>query len=104
AAHPGRAARAPGSRPDPRRAAARTARAGAPPGRTGPDRRLDPGSGDGYDQMARGRRVVLRAATSMIKLPFTDPGQPDTRSPARFLLWIARHQWTTLLAGVTFGV
>jgi ABC-type multidrug transport system fused ATPase/permease subunit len=40
----------------------------------------------------------------MIKLPLSDPGQPDTRSPLRFLLWIARHQWTTLLAGVTFGV
>src|SRR5262245_20340251 len=40
----------------------------------------------------------------MIKLPFTDPGQPDTRSPVRFLLWIARQQWTTLLAGITFGV
>ena len=40
----------------------------------------------------------------MIKLPFTDPGKPDTRSPVRFLLWIARLQWTTLLAGVTFGV
>jgi ABC-type multidrug transport system fused ATPase/permease subunit len=40
----------------------------------------------------------------MIKLPFTDPGKPDTRSPVRFLLWIARHQWTTLLAGVFFGV
>ena len=40
----------------------------------------------------------------MIKLPFTDPGNPDTRSPLRFLLWIARLQWTTLLAGITFGV
>jgi ABC-type multidrug transport system fused ATPase/permease subunit len=40
----------------------------------------------------------------MIKLPFTDPGQPDTRSPLRFLLWIARLQWMTLLAGVFFGV
>jgi ABC-type multidrug transport system fused ATPase/permease subunit len=40
----------------------------------------------------------------MIKLPFTDPGAPDTRSPLRFLLWIARLQWRTLLAGVFFGV
>jgi ABC-type multidrug transport system fused ATPase/permease subunit len=40
----------------------------------------------------------------MIKLPFTDPGRPDTRSPVRFLLWVARHQVSTLLAGVFFGV
>ena len=40
----------------------------------------------------------------MIKLPFTDPGRPDTRSPIRFLLWVARHQVWTLLAGVFFGV
>ena len=40
----------------------------------------------------------------MIKLPFTDPGRPDTRSPVRFLLWVARHQLGTLLAGVFFGV
>ena len=40
----------------------------------------------------------------MIKLPFTDPGNPDTRSPLRFLLWVARHQWKTLLGGVFFGV
>jgi len=40
----------------------------------------------------------------MIKLPFTDPGRPDTRSPIRFLLWVARQQVSTLLAGVFFGV
>ncbi|HEY3051283.1 MAG TPA: ABC transporter ATP-binding protein [Gaiellaceae bacterium] len=40
----------------------------------------------------------------MIKLPFTDPGTPDTRTPLRFLLWIARLQWQTLLGGVFFGV
>jgi ABC-type multidrug transport system fused ATPase/permease subunit len=40
----------------------------------------------------------------MIKLPFTNPGQPDTRSAVRFLLWVARHQVGTLLGGVFFGV
>ena len=40
----------------------------------------------------------------MIKLPFTDPGRPDIRSPVRYLLWVARHQWSTLLGGVFFGV
>jgi ABC-type multidrug transport system fused ATPase/permease subunit len=37
-------------------------------------------------------------------LPFADPGIPDTRSPFRFLLWIARRQWVTLSAGVAYGV
>jgi ABC-type multidrug transport system fused ATPase/permease subunit len=37
-------------------------------------------------------------------LPVADPGVPDTRSPIRFLLWIARNQWLTLLAGIAFGI
>jgi ABC-type multidrug transport system fused ATPase/permease subunit len=37
-------------------------------------------------------------------LPVADPGVPDTRSPFRFLVWIARRQWITLLAGVVLGV
>jgi ABC-type multidrug transport system fused ATPase/permease subunit len=37
-------------------------------------------------------------------LPFADPGVPDTRSPVRFLLWIARNQWGVLLAGMTLGI
>ena len=40
----------------------------------------------------------------MIKLPFAEPGNPDTRSPARFLVWVGRQQLGTLLAGVFFGV
>ncbi len=40
----------------------------------------------------------------MIKLPFADPGNPDTRSPARFLVWVGRQQLRTLLGGVFFGV
>ena len=40
----------------------------------------------------------------MIKLPFADPGAPDTRSPARFLVWVGRQQLWTLLGGVFFGV
>ena len=40
----------------------------------------------------------------MIKLPFADPGDPDTRSPARFLVWVGRQQLRTLLGGVFFGV
>lgn len=37
-------------------------------------------------------------------LPFSDPGRPDTRSPARFLLWIGRQQLSTLALGMAFGV
>jgi ABC-type multidrug transport system fused ATPase/permease subunit len=37
-------------------------------------------------------------------VPFADPGTPDTRSPVRFLLWIARGQWRTLAVGVALGI
>jgi ABC-type multidrug transport system fused ATPase/permease subunit len=40
----------------------------------------------------------------MIKLPLANPGAPDTRSPARFLVWVGRQQLWTLLGGVFFGV
>ena len=39
-----------------------------------------------------------------VRLPVGDPGAPDTRSPARLLLWVGRHQTGTLLAGVFFGI
>jgi ABC-type multidrug transport system fused ATPase/permease subunit len=39
-----------------------------------------------------------------VRLPADDPGAPDTRSPARLLLWVGRHQLGTLLAGVFFGI
>jgi ABC-type multidrug transport system fused ATPase/permease subunit len=39
-----------------------------------------------------------------VELPFADPGVPDTRSPARLLLWVGRQQRATLAAGVLFGV
>lgn len=40
----------------------------------------------------------------MRAVPFADPGTPDTRSPVRFLLWIARGQWRTLAVGVALGI
>ena len=40
----------------------------------------------------------------MRDLPVADPGVPDTRSPVRFLLWIARGQLRTLVAGITLGI
>ena len=40
----------------------------------------------------------------MRKLPFEDPGEPDLRSPARFLLRIARLQAKTIAGGILFGI
>jgi len=39
----------------------------------------------------------------MRDLPVDNPGTPDTRSPARLLLWVARQQLPTLAVGVGFG-
>ena len=39
----------------------------------------------------------------MRQIPLPDPGIPDTRSPARYLWWVARGQWPTILGGITFG-
>src|SRR4029453_9519512 len=39
----------------------------------------------------------------MIELPLAAPGRPDTRSPARLLLWVGRRQLGTLAGGVVFG-
>ena len=40
----------------------------------------------------------------MIRLPFADPGDPDTRSPVRFLVWIGRQQLGTIALGIFFGI
>ncbi|HEY9335607.1 MAG TPA: ABC transporter ATP-binding protein, partial [Kribbella sp.] len=37
-------------------------------------------------------------------LPVADPGTPDHRSPARYLLWVAGGQKATLLGGMAFGI
>jgi ABC-type multidrug transport system fused ATPase/permease subunit len=47
------------------------------------------------------RRWLDRAR---IRLPADDPGAPDTRSPARLLLWVGRHQLVTIAAGIFFGI
>ncbi len=36
--------------------------------------------------------------------PLPDAGDPDVGSPLRFLIWVAKGQWTTLLGGMAFGV
>jgi ABC-type multidrug transport system fused ATPase/permease subunit len=40
----------------------------------------------------------------MRHLPLDHRGRPDRRSPARFLLWLARGQWRTIAGGMAFGV
>jgi ABC-type multidrug transport system fused ATPase/permease subunit len=40
----------------------------------------------------------------MRQLPLTHPGTADSRSPHRYLWWVARGQWTTLAGAVAFGV
>jgi ABC-type multidrug transport system fused ATPase/permease subunit len=40
----------------------------------------------------------------MRRLPLPDPGDPDTRSPARFFFWLVRGQRGTLAAGAVFGI
>lgn len=37
-------------------------------------------------------------------LPYDDPGTPDLRSPARYLIWTAEQQWRPLLLGTGYGV
>jgi ABC-type multidrug transport system fused ATPase/permease subunit len=38
------------------------------------------------------------------QLPLDHPGTADHRSPGRFLWWLAKAQWTTLLGGMFFGI
>ncbi len=40
----------------------------------------------------------------MRPLPLPDPGTPDLRGPTRYLLWLARRQWTVLTASVLLGL
>ncbi len=40
----------------------------------------------------------------MRTLPVDDPGIADHRSPGRFLWWLARRQWPTLVGGMIFGI
>ncbi len=38
------------------------------------------------------------------ELPVAHPGEPDTRSPLRYLIWIARHQKGLLALNAVFGI
>lgn len=41
---------------------------------------------------------------SMRRLPLPDPGTPDSGSPTRYLLWLARSQRSTIAGGMVFGI
>jgi hypothetical protein len=56
------------------------------------------------DQASSATVDAPRRWTGVVRLPEEDPGVPDTRSPARLLLWVGRHQIPTLVAGVLFGI
>ncbi|WDZ85283.1 ABC transporter ATP-binding protein [Micromonospora cathayae] len=40
----------------------------------------------------------------MVSIPADDPGTPDTRSPTRYLVWVANRSRPTLIAGVLLGI
>ena len=40
----------------------------------------------------------------MLKLPLAHPGSADTRTPSRYLWWVARGQRATLLGSACFGI
>ncbi|MBA3781114.1 MAG: ABC transporter ATP-binding protein [Nocardioides sp.] len=40
----------------------------------------------------------------MRQLPLADPGVADHRTPNKFLWWLAKGQWQTLLGGMAFGI
>ncbi len=40
----------------------------------------------------------------MRRLPLDHPGTADHRSPGRFLWWLAKGQWRTLVLGMFFGI
>jgi ABC-type multidrug transport system fused ATPase/permease subunit len=40
----------------------------------------------------------------MRPLPVADPGSPDRRSAARYLLWLTRAEARTVVAGVVMGI
>src|SRR5512144_2461472 len=48
-----------------------------------------------------GRR---RTVDQVRRLPYDDPGTPDLRSPARYLIWTGRQQLGLLGIGVVYGI
>ena len=47
---------------------------------------------------------ALRTLGGVRRLPLDHPGTADSRSPGRFLWWMAKGQWHTLLLGMLCGI
>jgi ABC-type multidrug transport system fused ATPase/permease subunit len=52
---------------------------------------------------AIGRSRLDFPADVLSRIPLANPGDPDLRSPIRFLMWIARGQRRTVIGGAVFG-
>ena len=48
--------------------------------------------------------ALVRTVGRVRKLPLDHPGTADHRSPGRYLWWLAKGQWRTLLLGMVFGI
>ncbi|MDQ1667791.1 MAG: hypothetical protein QOH75_3822, partial [Actinomycetota bacterium] len=55
-------------------------------------------------KLALSARSRDRTVKQVRNLPYDDPGTPDLRSPARYLIWTARQQWRPLLLGTGYGI
>lgn len=52
----------------------------------------------------RRRSASFSSVGRVRHLPVENPGEPDHRSPGRFLWWLAGQQWRTLVGGMCFGI
>jgi ABC-type multidrug transport system fused ATPase/permease subunit len=48
--------------------------------------------------------VRIHTVGGVRHLPLADPGTADHRSPGRYLWWLMKGQWHTLLGGMLFGI
>ncbi|MHB1739057.1 MAG: ABC transporter ATP-binding protein [Actinomycetes bacterium] len=55
------------------------------------------------DETYGGQAMIVLLRGPLARLPLADPGQPDVRSPTRFLLSMARAQWPLIATGAAAG-
>ncbi len=48
--------------------------------------------------------ALVRTVGRVRNLPLDHPGTADHRSPGRYLWWLAKGQWRTLVLGMVFGI
>src|SRR3569833_591661 len=75
---------------------------------TSPPRRLAPEKQGSRLSKAHGYRREVHSfpvqGSAMRSFPVQDPGTPDRRSPARYLVWVARAQAAGMAGGAAWGV